>query len=339
MENNRPHIVIENHIPFIQGLLEPYADVEYLATEDFTPDSVKDADAIVVRTRTRCDASLLQGSKCKLVATATIGTDHIDLPWCQQHGIRVSNAPGCNAPAVAQYVFSSLLNIANRPLSQYAIGIVGVGHVGSIVERWARHFDMNVLVNDPPRQAAEGGELWCSLDEIAQRSDIITFHTPLDPTTRHMLDNAFVDSLQRAPIIINAARGPVCDNDALLRGLKSGKIHHAIIDCWENEPNINRQLLDTCTIATPHIAGYSYEGKARATRMAVDAVCQALDLPHIEMSQQVPDTAPPSVNTKAILSSYDPMLDTQALKASPQSFEKLRNNYNYRHEAISSKID
>lgn len=324
--------MIEDHIPFAKGLLEPYADVDYLAPEAFTPESVRDADALIVRTRTRCDEQLLGQSRCSMVATATIGTDHIDLPWCAAHGIEVANAAGCNAPAVAQYVFSSLMAIVNRPLSQHTIGIVGVGHVGSIVERWARQMDMRVLVCDPPRQAAEGGSQWCSLQHVAEQADIITFHTPLDDTTRHMAGEDFLASLRRQPIVINAARGPVVDTEALVRALDAGQVGHAVIDCWEGEPAIDKRLLDRCVIATPHIAGYSYEGKVRGTRMAVDAVCRHFGLPHIDMPQQVAAGAAERVKPWMMLPSYDPMVDTRNLKRNPEKFESLRNNYDLRHE-------
>lgn len=324
--------MIEDHIPFVKGLLEPYADVAYLAPEAFTPLAVRDADALIVRTRTRCDSALLSDSKCSLVATATIGTDHIDLPWCASHGIEVANAAGCNAPAVAQYVFSSLMTMINRPLAQHTIGIVGVGHVGSIIERWARRMDMRVLVCDPPRQMREGGTGWSTLQEIAERADIITFHTPLDDTTRHMADEAFFASLRRNPVIINAARGPVVDNAALVLALESGQVSHAVIDCWEGEPDINRRLLELCDIATPHIAGYSYEGKVRGTRMAVDAVCRHFGLPHIPMSQTAPAGAAERVRPSMFLPSYNPMADTLNLKNNVEKFEELRNHYNLRHE-------
>ncbi|MCC8112824.1 MAG: 4-phosphoerythronate dehydrogenase [Bacteroidales bacterium] len=331
--------LIEKNIPFVQGLLEPYGEVEYLAANAFTPETVKDADALMVRTRTRCDASLLEGSRCQMVATATIGTDHIDLPWCAAHGITVENAPGCNAPAVAQYVFASLLKLANRPLSQYRIGIVGVGHVGKIIEQWARQLDMEVMLCDPPRQQAEGGDHWSTLADIAREADIITFHTPLDETTHHLADADFFASLRRSPIIINSARGEVVDNQALLEALRSGQVHHAVMDCWEGEPAISLDLLRHCAIATPHIAGYSYEGKVRGTRMALDAICQHFGLPHIEMEQHAPMGAAASVNPKAIARSYDPGVDTAALKSDPASFESLRNHYNLRHEVHSGKID
>ena len=227
MPNPNLKIVVEENIPFLRGLLDRYASVKYLPSGAIDAKAVADADAIIVRTRTRCDAALLAGSRCKLVATATIGTDHIDLPWCAQHNITVVNAPGCNAPAVAQYVFASLLAVVNRPLADLTIGIVGIGHVGSIVENWARSLGMRVMLCDPPRQLAEGGDHWHTLDEIASRADIVTFHVPLtvdgDHPTHHLIGSGFLDSLRRAPVIINSSRGAVADTAALLRAAKTGK--------------------------------------------------------------------------------------------------------------------
>lgn len=339
METHNLHFVVENKIPFIKGLLEPYGTVTYLYGPEFQADAVRDADAVLVRTRDKCDARLLEGSRCTLVATGTIGTDHIDIPWCRAHGIEVANAAGCNAPAVAQYVLSSILHLANRPASQYTIGIVGVGHVGSIVEKWARQLDMEVMLCDPPRQQAEGGEGWSTLEEIARKADIITFHTPLDATTRHLADADFFASLRRAPIIINAARGPVVDNLELIKALDSGLVQHAVIDCWEGEPQLNRELLGKCVIATPHIAGYSIEGKTRATRMVLDAVSRHFGLPLIEMERKVAPGAAEKVNAMAIMNSYDPFVDTAMLKANPEKFEQMRDDYALRHEVAAGKID
>lgn len=311
----------------------------YLPNEEITREAVRDADCLVVRTRTKCDTVLLFGSKVRMIATATIGTDHINLDYCKANGIHVANCAGCNAPAVAQYVFASLLSLSNRPLSQYTLGIVGVGNVGKIVERWARQLDMRVLLNDPPRQASEGGTQWSSLEDIAREADIVTFHTPLDSTTIHLADTAFFQSLKRTPILINAARGPVVDNAALVEALKTGQVQHAVIDCWEGEPNINPELLRMAAIATPHIAGYSYEGKVRATSMVLDAICKYYGFPAIEMEQKVVSGAAPAVNAPAIIRSYDPLADTAVLKASPSTFEAQRNHYRLRPEVPSSKID
>lgn len=332
MDNHHLHIIVERNVRFVEGLLEQFGTVKYLAPEEISAERVQKADALFIRTRNRCDAALLDGSQCRFIGTATIGTDHIDLPYCASRGITAVNAPGCNAPAVAQYVMASILAIANRPIEQYTIGIIGVGHVGSIVERWARRMGMEALVNDPPRQAAEGGDNWSTLDEIAERADIITVHTPLDATTRHLLDDAYISTFRRSPIVINAARGPVADTDALIRGIDSGKIHHLVIDCWENEPDISRELLRRATIATPHIAGYSLEGKIRAARMVLDEFSRTFSLPHIEMPQSAPAGAASKVSPAAIARSYHPEDDTARLKDAPETFETLRNTYALRHE-------
>lgn len=338
METNR--IIVESNIPFIKGLLEPYfKQVDYLTSPEIDREAVRDADAILVRTRTKCDSQLLEGSKCTFVGTATIGLDHIDQEWCAENGIEVANAPGCNAPAVAQYVLSSIVELSNRPLSQYTLGIVGVGNVGKIVERWARLLDMRVLLCDPPRQKGEGGDHWCSLDEIAEKSDIITFHPTLNPTSRHMANADFFSKLKRRPIIINAARGPIVDTPSLIDAIDAGKVLHAAVDCWEGEPNINLDLLNRCKIATPHIAGYSFEGKVRATRMVLDSLCRHFGLLHIKMEHEVPAGAVESVSAVGVRESYNPMDDTIALKRSPEKLEELRDNYSLRREAPLCKID
>lgn len=325
-------ILIERNIPFVNGLLEPYAEVSYTGAAEFTPDTVKDADAILVRTRTRCDSRLLEGSSVRFIGTATIGTDHIDLPWCASAGIEIANAPGCNAPAVGQYVLSAISHLTGGNPKGLTLGIVGVGHVGRIVERWARQCGLKVMLNDPPRQDAEGGKGWSTLDEIAAEADIITFHTPLDASTRHLMDKNFLTQLRRKPIIINAARGGIVDTPALVDALDGDIVRDAVIDCWEGEPGISPALLQRAAIATPHIAGYSFEGKVRATRMVVDALCRHFGLPHIEMEQHVPPGAADQMDLSTIAASYNPVADTTALKASPGDFEQLRNHYLLRHE-------
>ena len=339
MANNHPKIIIEKNVPFLEALAE-VADVQYLPYTEITPEAVRDVDALVVRTRNRCDASLLSGSKVKFIATATIGMDHIDLPWCRAHGIEVINAPGSNAPGVAQYVFCSLARIVNRPLKNHTIGIVGVGHVGSIVERWARSLDMKVMLCDPPRQRAEGGPEWHNLEEIAREADIITFHTPLtregsDPTY-HLADEAFFQGLRRAPIIINSARGPVVDNASWVEAIQTGQCGKAVVDCWEGEHNLNPELLRLATIATPHIAGYSFEGKQRASQMALDGICRFFGLPKLKISGPAPIHPAEAVTPTALLASYDPFTDTEALKAHPDHFESLRNDYHLRPELATT---
>ncbi len=331
-----PHIVIERNVPFARGLFDNMARVSYLPASEITSATMKDADALITRTRTRCDEHLLRGSRCRIIASATIGLDHVDSDWCTANGITVRNAPGCNAPAVAQYVMASIISAYGKNLGGLTIGIIGVGHVGSIVARWASQLGMNVLAVDPPRAEVEGPAGFSTLDEVAERADIITVHTPYTKTgphaTHHLMDYTFFRALKRKPMIINSARGPIAETAALKAALAEGSVSKAVIDCWEGEPNIDRELLDMAFIATPHIAGYSREGKIRATAMASAAVAEALGLPRPVMSEEVAPGAAPSVTVESIAGSYNPMVDTEMLRHDPEAFERLRNEYNLRAE-------
>lgn len=340
MPNSNIRLIIERNIPFVSGLLDDYATVRYLSPEEITNRAVRDADGLIIRTRTHCDGSLLAKSDVKFIATATIGTDHIDADYCRSRHITAVNAPGCNAPAVAQYVMTSLLHVINRPLQSYTIAVIGLGHVGTIVARWAEAFGMKVLRYDPPRQEAEGGDGWATLADIAMQADIITFHTPLTTTgpypTRHMADAGFFAALRRAPIIVNSARGAVVDTEALKDARRRGLVGPLIIDCWEGEPAIDTDLLAMADIATPHIAGYSIEGKIRASQMALDAITTFFMMPRVTIGAPLPPAPAKAVSKAALLDSYDPMADTEALRRDPAAFETLRNHYDLRHDTPES---
>lgn len=340
MDSAQLTVIIESHIPFADCTLDrlPGVRVLRLPPEDITPEAVRNCDALVVRTRTRCDARLLSGTKVRFIATATIGTDHIDLDWCAANGITVASAPGCNAPAVAQYVLSSVAHLLGpQPdrLRQLTIGIVGVGHVGRIVERWARGLGMNVLLCDPPRARQEGPEGFTDIETLAKRSDIVTFHVPLThdclDATYHLCDSRLLSLMRTDTLVINAARGPVVDTPALVDACRCGHVT-AAIDCWEYEPDIDTELIRLAKVATPHIAGYSMQGKQRATRMALEALGRffGLDIPNLPS----PDDAPDTVTIPDLVASYDPLADTARLTTVllPFGFEQLRNRYHYRNE-------
>ncbi len=330
-------VIVDSHIPNIQGLIEPYAEVLYLEPGDITRTAVKDADALIVRTRTRCNADLLDGSRVRFIGSATIGTDHIDLDYCASHGITMHNAPGCNAPAVAQWVFCAIHAwMQARGIATpegLTLGIVGVGHIGSIVARWGRALGFTVLLNDPPREKRDGSfdvNIF-PLEELQRRCDIITFHTPITREgqwpTWHLCDQAFLDGLACCHLILDAARGPIADNAALLRW--RGDVG---LDCWENEPVISRELLEKAIVATPHIAGYSAEGKQRGTAMMLAALNDfyGWNIPVPEIT--APATGAAQVTLDGIAASYDILADTAALKADPAGFEALRNHYLHRPE-------
>lgn len=322
-------LIVENKIPHIAPLLaELPVEPLFLSPGAITRDAIIDAEGLIVRTRTRCDAALLDGTAVRFIATATIGTDHIDLDYCRRRGITVASAPGCNAPAVAQWVFAALAAV--RPDAQ-TLGIVGCGHVGSIVERWGRAMGLRILVNDPPRAMREGPEGFCDLATIAREADVITFHTPLDATTRHLASREFFAALRRRPAIFNAARGAIVDTSALVEALDKGLAGAAAIDCWENEPNISAALLERAAVATPHIAGYSRQGKVRASIMAADALRRYLGMAPTGAAESV-HRVPETVSLAEAAASYDIAADTALLRARTAEFEALRNGYRLREE-------
>lgn len=345
-------IIIDDKIPYIQGALEPFAEVLYLAGNKTTPEIVKDADALITRTRTICNKALLEGSNVKFIATATIGYDHIDTKYCEQNGIQWVNAPGCNSKSVEQYIASALMALAekkNFKLTEKTIGIVGVGNVGSKVARLCEIFGMKVLLNDPPRQRAEGGNGFVSLDKILEQADIISLHVPLNPDgedkTYHLADKSFYNRAVNHPILINSCRGEVVDTPALVSALKTGQLSGAVIDCWENEPNLDIELLSLADLATPHIAGYSKDGKANGTMMSVRALskffnlginhwkCTDIELPSsTEIILDGTDKTTQQVLAEAIFATYDIREDDQRLRASVETFEKQRGDYPVRRE-------
>lgn len=333
-------IIVEKNIPYINGVLEKYADVTYLPYSEITKDTVHDADVLLVRTRTRCDESLLTGSRCRFIGTATIGVDHIDMDYCLSQGIMVRNAPGCNAPAVAQYVMSSIGYWMKKEYiyntGGLTLGVVGVGHVGSIVARWAKQLGFNVLLCDPPLHRATGSADYVPLSKLMQAADIITFHTPLThsgiDSTYHLAGRPFITALQNCRLLINSARGEIVDNAALAECMHDSPIRDVVLDCWEDEPNISKELLEKAFIATPHIAGYSSQGKLRATAMLLEALAEQygwnFEIPQVD----TPRNGAEYVTLDAVMASYNPLVDTEMLKSDPSSFESIRNTYPLRSE-------
>lgn len=338
-------IVADIDVPFLTGVLEPYGEVVYKKGMAITHEDVVDADALILRTRTICNAELLEGSSVKLIATATIGTDHVDFDYCNSHGIQVQNAAGCNAGGVMQYVFSALFGVAARKgikIEGSTIGIIGVGNVGKKIEQMAQYLGFNVLRYDPPRAEAEGPEGFCSLEYLLENSQIVTMHVPLNETTRNMANEAFFALMQPGSIFINAARGEVVDEEAFMMALP--KFGASVIDTWNNEPNINVDLVEMVDIATPHIAGYSYQGKQMGTAMAVRAVAHHFGIESLYdfFPADEPDHHEPVLldlkgknhgQIAAVFQyNYPIFTDDFRFKMEPEKFEKLRSEYQYRRE-------
>jgi len=345
-------IIIDDKIPYIRGAFEGVAEVVYLPGSKTTQEVVKDADAMVTRTRTACNEKLLAGSSVKFIATATIGYDHIDTDFCDAVGIKWMNSPGCNSKSVEQYIASTLMVLAERKniqLWDLCIGVVGVGNVGSKVARFCNLMGMKVLLNDPPRERAEGSVAFVSLKKVMDEADIITLHVPLnlkgEDSTFHLGNEVFFTELKRKPILINSCRGEVINTMAVKAALKSSEISAFVCDCWENEPDPDLELLAMTEIATPHIAGYSKDGKATGTQMSVKAISQFFGLglenwepsgvelpanPVIELEGSGLSTQ--EIIAKVILATYDIRNDDQAFRKNPEQFEQLRGDYPVRRE-------
>ncbi len=351
-------IVADNKIPFLKGVLDQAAEIVFLPGKEISAADVKEADALITRTRTCCDASLLDGSNVKFIATATIGFDHIDTEYCDRKGISWTNAPGCNSCSVEQYILSVLLNTAIQEgfeLNSKTIGIIGVGHVGSKVEKIARALGMRVLLNDPPRARDEGPDAFVDLIHILQEADIITLHIPLnlsgEDKTHHLAGHDFFGQLSKKVYFINSSRGAVVDSGALKAVLQDQKLAGAVLDVWEGEPGIDLELLDLARIATTHIAGYSTDGKAKGTSMSVQAVSRFFGL---GFDDWYPDNIPAPEQPEITLDgtgmdrqellldvvnrTYNVMEDDRKLRESPERFEELRGTYPIRREARAFQV-
>jgi erythronate-4-phosphate dehydrogenase len=344
-------IVADDKIPFLKGALEPFADVVYVPGKEISGEIVRNADALLIRTRTKCNEKLLNNTKVKFIGTATIGYDHIDTGYCEKNNITWTNAPGCNSSSVQQYVTAALLKIAcdNRfALKDKTLGIVGVGNVGSKVEKAARILGMRVLLNDPPRAEKEASGNFVSLDELIAGSDIITVHVPLNLSgkhkTYHLFDKEKFQHLNKGTWLFNSSRGEVVETDAFKHAIKSGRIN-AVVDVWENEPEIDQELISLAFLTTPHIAGYSTDGKANGTSMVVNSLSSFFSFPLIQwypMNVPAPQNPVREIDGKgktddeilyeAVMHTYDIEGDDMRLRHSPATFEKQRGDYPLRRE-------
>ena len=339
-------IVIDDKIPYIrEAVAEITPDAVYIKGSDISSADVADADALIVRTRTLCDERLLAGSRVQFIATATIGFDHIDTAYLERAGIAWTNCPGCNSGSVAQYMRSVFILLSrDRGLDpvRHTVGVVGYGHVGRKVAAEARVMGFRTLVCDPPLQAAGGSDgQFVDMDSIEKECDVITFHVPLTDSgpyaTHHLADGAFFRRVRRRPIIVNTSRGSVVDNAALLRALENGEVRDAVIDTWENEPGISLPLLNKVYIGTPHIAGYSADGKTNADNMALGALCRhfGIQAPRRILPPPLPEGFAEGLEGDALrLRLYNPLRDSDILKASPGEFENLRGSYPLRREKL-----
>ena len=345
-------IVADDKIPFLKGAFEEVAQIKYIPGAKICRADLMEADALIIRTRTRCNSKLLDGTTVRFIATATIGYDHIDADYCNAREIEWTNAPGCNSSSVQQYLVSTLLYLTNhRNLSpeKLTLGVVGVGNVGRKVAAAAEILGMKVLLNDPPRQRREKDQSFVELDHLLKESDVVTLHVPLnrggEDNTFEMVNDHFTAMMKQGAVLINTSRGKVVHENSLLRSLENGKLSEVILDVFPEEPSIKPVLLKAITLATPHIAGYSMDGKANGTTMSVQAASRFFNL---GLDSWTPASIPPPSVTELLADaatgnlhetlwevyrqSYDVTTDDLDLRSRPGEFEKLRGDYPVRRE-------
>lgn len=351
-------IVADHKIPFLKGALEGVADVHYLPGNQISKSDLKDADGLITRTRTRCDKHLLEGTGISVIASATIGYDHIDAAYCDAAGITWTNAPGCNSSSVQQYVVSTLLYLASQrklDLRAMTLGVIGVGNVGKKVKSAGEALGMKVLLNDPPRAREEGEDEFVSLDALLKGADILSLHVPLNrggsDNTYHLVDRDFIMQARKGAILINSSRGAVVDEKALLDGMNDSIFSELVLDVFEHEPVIDQKLLNGLSLATPHIAGYSLDGKANGTAMSVQALSRhfnlgmddwqvaALPLPEqAELQGDASQEQERELIWEIFRSTYDVSSDDRRLRSAPAKFELLRGDYPFRREPTAYSV-
>lgn len=358
-------ILADENIPHAEAAFSNFGTVQLIPGREITNEILRPFDILIVRSVTKVNEQLLQGSNVKFVGTTTIGLDHIDTGYLNKAHIQYANAPGCNADSVAEYIFAGLYKIASEkqwPLQKISLGIIGYGNIGSRVARIARAIGMKLFINDPPLQRKTGNSFFCTYDE-AIRADILTYHVPLNKggidNTFHMLSSSQLNSFNSNKIIMNASRGSVVSNDDLKNFLLNNG-NEVILDVWESEPVIDEELLRLIRIGTPHIAGYSYEGKVNGTVMIFDSLNRFLKgnkvwrpiMPEIKAALiDYPDSGTPEQSINTLLSGiYNITQDDEKLrhiseqKEAGSYFDSLRKNYPVRREftnytlRISSKL-
>jgi len=358
-------IVADANIPFVKECFSSIGEVTVVGGREITLDVVADADALLVRSITPVDEKLLAGSKVRFVATATIGFDHVDIDFLRRNDIGFTSAPGSNANSAAEYVIAGLLDIGQRyalDLEGRSIGIIGVGNVGSRVAKKCAAMGMAVYLNDPPLQRQTGDAKYLPLEKLFN-CDFITFHTPLTfegpDKTYHLADEKFFKSLRQRCVFINASRGGVVDSSALKSAIRSGRLRAVVLDVWENEPDIDIEFLKMVDLGTPHIAGYSLDGKIAGMIMIYKAACEYFAVePKFDLEDFLPEPAVPELKVNPnIASDQDALLsavqkiyridkdDTRLRRVLDKPaenrgeyFDSLRKNYPIRREFENTRM-
>lgn len=355
------HIVADENIPLIEQFFGDFGEITRVPGRTLSADDLKNADLLLVRSVTKVDESLLKGSSVRFIGTATIGTDHIDTDYLDSQRIGFASAPGCNAQAVVDYVLSALsvvIDTRGIDFRDLTVGIVGVGNVGSLLRQRLEAMKVNVLACDPFKDQEEDGLV--GMDEIL-KADVVTLHTPITKTgdhpTYHLIDAERLQSMKADAVLINSARGPVVDNQALKTHLQNNEDFCAILDVWEDEPELDRELLSLCHLATPHIAGYSLDGKMLGTEMIYQAASEYFGLPvRVKLGQFLPEPGIRKLNFSenvpvhqalrtAIRACYEVRVDDGVMRAAlkhtaslREAFDELRRSYPQRRDTTTLKV-
>jgi len=358
-------IVADANIPFVKECFSSIGEVTVIGGREITPGVVADADILLVRSITPVCEKLLAGSKVRFVATATIGLDHVDIDFLGRSNIGFASAPGSNANSAAEYVVAGLLDIGQRhafDLEDRSIGIIGVGNVGGRVAKKCAAMGMDVYLNDPPLRRQTGDAKYLPLEKLFD-CDFITFHTPLTfegrDKTHHLADEKFFKSLKQRCVFVNASRGPVVDGGALKSAIRSGRLRAVVLDVWENEPNIETELLSMVDLGTPHVAGYSLDGKIAGMIMIYKAVCEYFEVePKFDLQDFLPEPAVPELKVdpnitndqdallRAVRKIYRIDKDDMSLRRMldkpaeqrGEYFDSLRKNYPVRREFQNTSV-
>lgn len=354
----RMKIVADPNIPFVREAFSALGDIELIPGRQMNAAVISGAEVLLVRSVTPVNAELLDGSKVRFVASATIGTDHVDTEYLTKRGIGFASAAGSNANSVAEYVLAAMLEMAHRKsfrLRDKTLGIIGVGNIGKILVRYAEALGMRVLQNDPPRQRSENLPYFVPLDRILAEADIITLHVPLIQSgpdiTFHLFDEGTLGALKRKPVLINSARGAAVDNRALLKAICAGKLGGVVLDVWEDEPTISRELLNVVDLGTPHIAGYSFDGKVNGTTMIYRAACKYFGVaPSWDPKLLIPTAQVPRLEVDAngkddedvlravVQQVYNIIEDDGSLRKRADEFDCLRASYPVRREFFNTTV-
>ncbi|MFA6770469.1 MAG: 4-phosphoerythronate dehydrogenase [Bacteroidales bacterium] len=343
--------IIDSDIPFIKGVLEPYCSVSYIKGSEINSKVIAGAHALIVRTRTKCDKKLLQGSLVKAIFSATIGSDHIDLDYCDKEGIVVFNAAGCNANGVVQYILTALFALMfkkNLDLREKSIGIIGAGNVGERLAQLMEKFGFFVLRCDPPKSLINNNISYYDLNYVLENSQIVSLNVPLNRETKNICSYSFIEKMKKGAILVNTSRGDVLDQSAVIEC--SSKLGGLIIDVWKDEPSISEKFVAITDIATPHIAGYSLEGKANATVMTILSFASffeidklknfKIELPPFEEKPivDIGENTPMAAAARILLEIFPLWEEDLKLRTNLVDFERIRSEYIYRRELSQNVI-